>query len=82
MEVYGNMKCVKCGQEIMDGAAFCPYCGERAAQDGPGAGQPIYQADVKRPLKPAGKLIVYPDRTEFITGSVQKATFQIGRAHV
>lgn len=56
---------------MMDGAAFCPYCGQRTAQ----AEQPVYEAEVKRPLKPAGRLIVYPDRTEFVTSSVQKTVF-------
>lgn len=36
--------------------------------------KPVYQTDVKRVLK-SGKLIVYRDRTEFVTSSVQKATF-------
>lgn len=69
------MQCVKCGREMMDGAAFCPYCGQKAGPGGQTADKPLYQAEVKRPLKPAGRLTVYPDRTEFVTGSVQKATF-------
>lgn len=98
----------------MDGAAFCPFCGEKVAsaepkpepasigpgvdfvqtESGPkreaasakptpeagaavaGAERPLYQADVKRPLKPTGKLMVYEDRTEFVTSSVQKAVFR------
>lgn len=70
-----TMQCVKCGREIMDGAAFCPYCGQKATAGGQETEKPLYQAEVKRPLKPAGRLIVYPDRTEFVASSVQKATF-------
>lgn len=69
------MQCVKCGHEIVDGAAFCPFCGEKVAQGAQGPEEPLYQADVKRPLKPAGKLVVYRDRTEFVTSSVQRAVF-------
>lgn len=69
------MQCVKCGHEIMGEAAFCPFCGEKVVQDRQKSDEPIYQADVKRPLRPAGKLVVYQDRTEFITSSVQKAIF-------
>ena len=69
------MRCVKCGCEMIDGAAFCPFCGEKVAQSGQESEAPIYQADVRRPLKSAGKLIVYRDRTEFVTSSVQRAIF-------
>lgn len=51
------MRCVKCGHEIVGGAAFCPLCGEKAAQTVQGPEEPIYQADVKRPLKPAGMCV-------------------------
>ena len=54
---------------------FCPFCGERVAQQDSGLEKPLYQADVKRALRPAGKLFVYRDRTEFVTSSVQKAVF-------
>lgn len=60
---------------MVDGAAFCPFCGEKVARSTPGPEEPIYQAEVKRPLKPAGKLMVYRDRTEFVTSSVQRAVF-------
>ncbi len=72
------MICINCKNEIMDGAAFCPYCGEKvtqAVQQDSGPETPVYQADVKRALRPAGKLLVYRDRTEFVTSSVQKAVF-------
>ena len=73
-ETYQRMLCVSCGQEIMQGVAFCPYCGEKVVQGGPGADRPVYQADVKRVLK-SGKLVVYRDRTEFVSSSVQKSIF-------
>ncbi len=69
------MICINCKNEIMDGAMFCPFCGERVAQQDSGPEKPLYQADVKRALRPAGKLFVYRDRTEFVTSSVQKAVF-------
>ena len=68
------MNCVKCGHEIMEGAAFCPYCGEKVAGGTPGESGPIYQASVKGKLK-SGKLSVYRDRTEFATSSVQKTIY-------
>lgn len=68
------MVCVKCGREIPEKAAFCPHCGEKAAQDGLGPEIPLYQADVKTLLK-SGRLVVYQDRTEFVTSSVQKSIF-------
>ncbi len=68
------MICVKCGNEIPEGSAFCPSCGERVARSGSGSEAPLYQADVKTLLK-SGKLVVYRDRTEFVTSSVQKAIF-------
>lgn len=60
---------------MVEGAAFCPHCGERVAAGDAGQGRLIYQAEVKRPLRPAGKLMVYSDRTEYVTSSVQKAIF-------
>ena len=68
------MNCVKCGHEIKGDALFCPYCGEKVVRGAPGASGPLYQADVKKVLK-SGKLVVYQDRTEFVTSSVQKAIF-------
>ncbi len=68
------MICVKCGNEIPEGAAFCPNCGERVGRSGSGSEAPLYQANVKTLLK-SGRLIVYRDRTEFVTSSVQKAIF-------
>lgn len=67
------MECRKCGRDLMEGAAFCPYCGEKAAAAD--SGEPIYSADVKGLLK-SGKLMVYQDRVEMITSSVQRYTFQ------
>lgn len=58
----------------MDGAAFCPFCGEKVSRGEPAAEGPIYQVDVKGLLR-SGKLIVYRDRAEFVTSSVQKAIF-------
>lgn len=79
------MKCVKCGRDIVEGAKFCPYCGERVADvkpEGetayaavkPEEEKPIYAADVSGLLK-SGKLVVYRDRTEFIASNVQKSVF-------
>ncbi len=68
------MICVKCGNEIPEGAAFCPNCGEKVGRSGSGSEAPLYQANVKTLLK-SGRLIVYRDRTEFVTSSVQKAIF-------
>lgn len=68
------MICAKCGHAIPERAAFCPYCGEKAAQGDSDPDTPLYQADVKTLLK-SGRLIVYRDRTEFVTSSVQKAIF-------
>ena len=73
-ETYQHMLCATCGQEIMEGAAFCPHCGGKVVREEPGADKPVYQTEVKRVLK-SGKLVVYRDRTEFVTSSVQKATF-------
>lgn len=64
----------KCGHEIPEGAAFCPYCGEKVAQGNLGPETPLYQADVKTLLK-SGRLVVYRDRTEFVSSSVQKTIF-------
>lgn len=58
----------------MEGAAFCPYCGEKVAGGKPGERGPVYQANVKGKLK-SGKLSVYSDRTEFATSSVQKTIY-------
>ncbi|MCI8816173.1 MAG: zinc-ribbon domain-containing protein [Angelakisella sp.] len=69
------LMCAKCGNTMVEGAAFCPHCGERVAGGDAGPGRLIYQAEVKRPLRPAGKLMVYSDRTEYVTSSVQKAVF-------
>lgn len=66
------MVCVKCGCELPAGAVFCPRCGEKAG--GPGPETPLYQADVKTLLK-SGRLLVYQDRTEFVSSSVQKSIF-------
>lgn len=68
------MNCVKCGHKILEGAAFCSYCGERVAGGKPDENRPIYQADVKGKLK-SGKLSVYRDRVEFATSSVQKTIY-------
>ena len=68
------MNCAKCGHALVEGAAFCPYCGEKVSDGTPGENLPIYQADVKGKLK-SGKLVVYRDRTEFVTSSVQKTIF-------
>lgn len=71
---YVDMNCVKCGHEIMEGAVFCPYCGEKVAAGTPGESRPIYQVSVKGKLK-SGQLSVYSDRTEFATSSVQKTIY-------
>lgn len=68
------MLCVKCGHEIMGEAAFCPFCGEKVLGEEQWEDKPVYQADVKKVWK-SGRLIVYRDRTEFVTSSVQKAIF-------
>ena len=61
------MECTKCRREIVDGAAFCPYCGEKVAEEA----KPLYTAEVKGLLK-SGTLAVYADRVEFITSNVQR----------
>ena len=71
---YIGMKCVKCGREIMEGAAFCPYCGQKAAAEKTKEDGPVYQADVKG-MRKSGRLIVYHDRTEFAVSSVQKTIY-------
>lgn len=68
------MKCANCGHELTEGSVFCSHCGERTAGGKTGEEQPVYQTDVKG-LRKAGKLIVYRDRTEFITSSVQKSIY-------
>ncbi len=68
------MKCVKCGHEIMEGAAFCAHCGEKVSVGIQGEDKPIFQADVKGWLK-SGRLSVFRDRVEFSTSSVQKTIY-------
>lgn len=68
------MECVRCGHEIMEGAAFCPCCGEKVAEEKTGEDKPVYQTDVKG-MRKSGKLAVYRDRTEFATSSVQKTVY-------
>lgn len=68
------MECINCGHEIADGAVFCSFCGEKAAQNHQTQEAPIYTADVKGLLK-SGKLAVYGDRVEFITSNIQKTVF-------
>lgn len=68
------MKCVKYGHEIMEGAAFCSYCGQKAAAGEPGENKPIYQTDVKG-MRKSGRLTVYCDRAEFAASSVQKTIY-------
>lgn len=68
------MVCEKCGHEVVEGATFCPYCGERLAGQLPGDDTPLYLAEVKGLLK-SGKLVIYRNRAEFITSSVQKTVF-------
>ena len=53
----------KCGHEISKGA-----------QGNLGPDMPLYQVDVKTLLK-SGRLVVYQDRTEFVSSSVQKTIF-------
>ena len=68
------MKCGHCGLEVVEGAAFCPHCGEKIAGGKTGDDKPLYQTEVKG-LRKAGKLTVYHDRTEFATSSVQKTVY-------
>lgn len=68
------MKCTACGHELVEGAVFCQYCGEKVSGKAPVDGRPVYEADVKGLLK-SGRLTVYRDRTEFLTSSVQKSVF-------
>ena len=68
------MKCTKCGYEIMEGIAFCPYCGGKVEEGKSKENKPIYQTDVKG-MRKNGKLVVYRDRTEFVTSSVQKTVY-------
>lgn len=68
------MECVKCGHEIVEGASFCPYCGEKVASIIPGEEKPVYLAEVKGLLK-SGKLVVYHDRVEFIVSNAQKTVY-------
>lgn len=73
----------------MDGAKFCPYCGEKIVEEKPvetapviersvergvPGEAPIYTADVKNMLK-SGRLAVYSDRVEFTAGNAQKTVF-------
>lgn len=66
------MRCVKCGNELEEGATFCPRYGERVSKED--SGSPIYQCEVKGLLR-SGKLLVYRDRAEFVVSPVQKMTF-------
>lgn len=68
------MRCIKCGNEIVEGATFCSHCGEKVAIGGQGEDKPLYQSDVKG-IRKSGKLVVYHDRTEFVTSSVQKTIY-------
>lgn len=68
------MKCSNCGLEVVEGAAFCPHCGEKITEGKTGDDKPLYQTEVKG-LRKAGKLTVYRDRTEFATSSVQKTVY-------
>lgn len=84
------MFCTKCGRELAQGLAFCPYCGQKVMQDAalqahaeaakiPPQGEPrqnalLYSAEVSGLLK-SGRLEVYADRAEFISSSVQKTVF-------
>ena len=38
------LMCAKCGNTMVEGAAFCPHCGERVAGGDAGPGRLIYQA--------------------------------------
>ncbi len=67
------MRCVKCGSELEEGAAFCPRCGKKVSEEDPGL--PIYQCEVKGLLR-SGKLLVYQDKAEFVVSPVQKMTFR------
>lgn len=84
------MFCTKCGRELAQGLAFCPYCGQKVMQDAalqahaeaakiPPQDEPrqnalLYSAEVSGLLK-SGRLEVYADRAEFISSSVQKTVF-------
>lgn len=68
------MQCIKCGEKLPEGVAFCPYCGTRVADAGRGEDKPLYQTEVKGLLK-SGRLAVYRDRVEFSSSSAQKTTF-------
>lgn len=68
------MKCSNCGNEILEGAAFCPHCGNRIAEETAASDVPVYQTEVKG-LRKTGKLTVYRDRTEFATSSVQRTIY-------
>lgn len=68
------MLCKKCGHEITGEVAYCPCCGEKVIRKEPETDEPLFQTDIRKVLK-SGKLIVYRDRTEFVTSSVQKAIF-------
>lgn len=50
------MICIKCGNAIPEGAAFCSCCGEKTDQSDAGPETPLYQADVKTLLK-SGRLV-------------------------
>lgn len=68
------MICVNCGHENPEGSSFCSHCGGKMTGDGPGPEIPLYQAEVRTLMK-SGRLVVYRDRTEFVTSSVQKAVY-------
>lgn len=68
------MECIKCGRELAEEAAFCPYCGKEIASKNPKEETPTYFADIKGLLK-SGKLAVYNDRVEYIANNVQKTIF-------
>ena len=68
------MQCIKCGREIAEKTAFCPWCGEKIADGHTEEDRPLYQTDVKGMFK-SGTLTVYRDRVEFSTSGVQKTVF-------
>lgn len=68
------MKCINCGQELMKGAVFCPYCGIKTAGEITDGDRPVYQTEV-RGMHRSGTLSVYCDRTEYATSSIQKTVY-------
>ena len=71
------MECTKCRREIVDGAAFCPYCGEKVAEEA----KPLYTAEVKGLLK-SGTLAVYADRVEFMTEDGRSESCTVNRKNI